>query len=723
MDTPAIICCALPKTSDMRPIILFLFTLLASGCIYSQSLNVTGTIANGNSNALANDFLVPNPGGALIWDAENGALGPFIAGLWGNDFATTVFLHAKEDGQLPKPHEVSSYVGNRAFINGDNTNTVHIKWKNTGANYSRTDGHNAEISTNLNITVTMEVSGLPPGNDAIVYWWYNIFGAGSTSHEDPVELEDSIMVVNSMSLNGNQLFGGEFNFASPNGLPGWNEWNNVTGSFKVEEGDVFNFTVTSDINLYLNDPAEPGNFGPDQNDGIFKGEIYFTIITQYPVPVDNLEDMQPLFSLDIGSDTEISDPKGDGNEYFDPGDMYPKYQGSPLPSVSPWSNDSSIFAHDPDPKPFPPFNPAPVSSGQPPTPIQPIFFDLDGSDLVEFSLQNMTYGPGNPSIAWFSDSCVFEAEYYFLSYDDDGAGHYASSVPSAPVNSASPVTGTIFSESGSRDEVKEYGYDPYPIAGPYFEDTLFSEGLLHTNMLPDPVGIEDQDDDVDALDMIPASGSYTPCTEWYFSADHEAAYNHPSIPSPYLNPATIYQVTASGPVDVVNSAHHGLLDGTDIDAFEFGWLWDFDELRLGLALLFSVDDDDPLTVDDESGGLDPGRIYYSFLNGNYDTLSSNILTDDIDGITLWGHSLNGIMANPNPVWGTKTWEGDQDSVWNNILNWFPVGVPFHPEIVTVPLVSTMPVISTNGLDCKELNVSPGASVIITGGNTFTVEGP
>jgi hypothetical protein len=246
--------------------------------------------------------------------------------------------------------------------------------------------------------------------------------------------------------------------------------------------------------------------------------------------------------------------------------------------------------------------------------------------------------------------------------------------------------------------------------------------LLHTHVLPDPVVTDNQDDDVDALDMIPVNGSYSPCSEWYISVDHEAAYNHLSIPSPFLDPGAIYEVIGGAPVEVVNSTHHGLIAGTDIDAFEFAWVWDFNEDRFGLALLFSVDDDDPLTADDESGGLYPQRIYYSFLDGTHHIYSSNLLRDDVDALTNWHHSLNGTIAFPNPVWGNKTWAGSQNSNWNNALNWFPRGVPFDPEVVTIPAITPMPVIGVSGLDCKELIIQPGATVTIQGGNTFTVKG-
>jgi len=54
-----------------------------------------------------------------------------------------------------------------------------------------------------------------------------------------------------------------------------------------------------------------------------------------------------------------------------------------------------------------------------------------------------------------------------------------------------------------------------------------------------------------------------------------------------------------------------------------------------LALLFSVDDDDWLVWDDESGGLDPNMIYYSYLTGTSWPLLSNSLEGDIDAIAAW----------------------------------------------------------------------------------------
>ena len=86
----------------------------------------------------------------------------------------------------------------------------------------------------------------------------------------------------------------------------------------------------------------------------------------------------------------------------------------------------------------------------------------------------------------------------------------------------------------------------------------------------------------------------------------------------------------------------------DIDAFEFVWLIDQYGGRFGLTLLFSVDDDDPLTANDETGGLDPAMIYASYLNGSYFEFTADIPeVDDIDAIACWRSSLEGKLRNPN----------------------------------------------------------------------------
>jgi len=57
-----------------------------------------------------------------------------------------------------------------------------------------------------------------------------------------------------------------------------------------------------------------------------------------------------------------------------------------------------------------------------------------------------------------------------------------------------------------------------------------------------------------------------------------------------------------------------------------------------LALLYSVDEDDPLTPVDESGGLSPSTIYISWMTG-FSMPFSDPLPDDIDALTLWYEPL------------------------------------------------------------------------------------
>jgi hypothetical protein len=293
----------------------------------------------------------------------------------------------------------------------------------------------------------------------------------------------------------------------------------------------------------------------------------------------------------------------------------------------------------------------------------------------------------------------------------------------------------IYADSGRQNEVMEYDFDPMPASGTYFQDELYNESDLHINLTPYPLGNDFADDDVDALDIIPLSGSYTPCSQWYFSADHEAVYNHHNLPPLFLlDPATIYLATSSGPVPVITVLHTGLADGTDINDFEFVWIWDTLSLppRYGLAILFTVDLNDPMTAVDESGGLDPLMIYYSFLNGTSQLFSTYQFNDHIDGLTVWKNSLNGAQAFPNPIWGTKTWTGSDNENWNNAMNWFPQGIPFDPEDVIIPAVKTgipYPVVTSNGLDCEDMFISKSAILIIktgcsiTASGSITLEGP
>jgi len=111
------------------------------------------------------------------------------------------------------------------------------------------------------------------------------------------------------------------------------------------------------------------------------------------------------------------------------------------------------------------------------------------------------------------------------------------------------------------------------------------------------------------------------------------------------------------------------------------------------------------------------------MNGSYAPFSSHQFNDNIDAIAIWSHSLNGTLAFPNPVWGTKTWTGTVSDDWQYQFNWFPRGVPFDPEDVFIPFVIPSPVINSTGLDCKSIDISNGAGVELQPGVVFTIKGP
>jgi hypothetical protein len=109
-------------------------------------------------------------------------------------------------------------------------------------------------------------------------------------------------------------------------------------------------------------------------------------------------------------------------------------------------------------------------------------------------------------------------------------------------------------------------------------------------------------------------------------------------------------VVGIGPIMAVDDVTHlGLPDEVDIDAFEFvGAEMPNMPGQPMLAVLFSVDDDDPLTPTNESAGLNPGAIYISWMTGFFIDFTDPI-GDDIDALTVWFNSLEqGACCYGNP---------------------------------------------------------------------------
>lgn len=336
------------------------------------------------------------------------------------------------------------------------------------------------------------------------------------------------------------------------------------------------------------------------------------------------------FSLDIGSDTELSDPFMDGDEAFDPGDVY-WWQSAPVvpPGRDGFKDDQFIFAGDPWPDPPDPTlaTRVPVGAGS----IQDYWewFDLDAHDQLDISFAEGGWIPPEMPLEMpipkFDSLCIHGAAFLAISMDDDMAPGWPAF--DVPVTVPSPAGVSSYGATATQDEVIGLTLlagimpPPYPLLNVY---PIADEVTVHSSLAPNPDGIEEQDDDVDSLDTVLDAEQ---CPYWYFSADHEAHLG--------LNPGAIYQVTPLGPVMVISQVHLGIPPETDIDAFEFVWAEDpqFPGMSV-LVLLYSVDEDDPLTPWDESGGLPPFVVLGSSLMG-YSFEVSEPLWDDIDALTAW----------------------------------------------------------------------------------------
>nr|NQU91742.1 C10 family peptidase [Bacteroidota bacterium] len=343
-----------------------------------------------------------------------------------------------------------------------------------------------------------------------------------------------------------------------------------------------------------------------------------------------------LFSVDIGSDTEMSDPQQDMDEVFDPGDAY-VFQGAfiPLPGADGYFDDAQAFGNDPFPDGGVPGTNAMCLSGIPIGQVSSDYFDMDGLDMAECDLRQYPFGEGMPSVEKFDDPFIHVADSLLISFDDDDAFPYTDLSGSIPMLGYSP-TGQIYGQSQNMDEILEV--DVNPIAAPQVSvqsvTPKYDEVNIHVNLTPDPnlfsANQNVLDDDVDALD---APFDFTDLARTYFSADHEATgVDATGMP---LNPGSIYLAENGMTFEVINAQTDiGLPDGTDIDAFEFTWMMDPQYNYVALAMIFSVDDDDPTTGVDESGGLMPNQIYLTFMTGFWIDFTTEHFEDDIDAIAI-----------------------------------------------------------------------------------------
>lgn len=345
------------------------------------------------------------------------------------------------------------------------------------------------------------------------------------------------------------------------------------------------------------------------------------------------------FSIDIGSDRELSDPFTPGNNLMDPGDVYSWFR--PLmasPQDGSVLDDMMIFAgFDPAPDDDIAGSIAPICLGGPIQQFAFEFFDLDGVDRISVDLRLLINpdGPNGMPIPQFGAPCIYDLKHLIISFDDDRALNWLNC--DVPVNSFSPM-GALYGMAATDDEVIAIDIDPFFGAVLSFTPWL-DERDLNVNLSATPgFNTQEFDDDTDALDInIRSADGIDECRESYFSADHEA--HHLDAFGVPLDPGSIYYaVPGFGPVKVVDDMIHlGIPESADVDAFEFVWAPGINVGGPGpyLAVVFSVDDDDPATPGDESGGLSPGQLYLSYFGGFSIPLLINPLPDDVDAIAAY----------------------------------------------------------------------------------------
>ncbi len=555
------------------------------------------------------------------------------------------------------------------WLDGVGTKFLRVWWftqARTFWNCNQGPEYHAEAVSDLLAQVNLGVGGVPAGTPLVVNATWRAMSFAWPRPE--VVTDDDAQVTNSRlqltDNNGNEYLGIPLGFYNLVSVPGL-----ISGpppalaTFPLNAGQTLRLDVGADTFSEIRGPGRPPagppmHFTQDLAQAVFFGCITISLDAPQPVPfipyksfgfpagVFPGDGLAGTFSLDIGSDQELSDPAMDGSEAFDPGDSYP-WLGPALLAGGENGvfDDANLFGGDPWPVPqLVPLTAAPVCGGLP-LPEDAAYFDLDGEDHIDFSLVDVlppiSDGPPVSPISRVIDgtvpACLPPVDYLVVSYEDDRGLHYASSVPcEAPVTSSSP-TGATQGTTGPRDEISGVLLTPSGLGAPFAvsaEYGLASEEAVHVSMTPNPDAGEADDDDVDSLD-IQEDGSG--CDTWLFTVDHEApGLDSGGVP---LSSGSVYEASnGSGFVRVIDPVVHlGIPAGTDLDAMELCWMREgADEV---LALIYSVDDDDLASNVDESGGLDPNMIYASYLTGSSFELLDNSLRDDVDALTAWWFPL------------------------------------------------------------------------------------
>lgn len=579
-------------------------------------------------------------------------------------------------------------------IRGLGTATVVIRWDGAARTIERCDNapgaYSGNAKANYTASVDLTVADLPTGTPVTVFYRWSHVSVNSFSPEAVFDDTDTKILGGSLWITSGIptiLFDTNYDLVNTKGAlfnPG------AVGSFIAPAGSTIN--VFNDVLLEstVTPPAraEPQfpfpceircNKETDYEAVGWTGQLELSIGVPLQGPPDWTQEPDPdvLFSVDIGGDAELFDPSTDGNEVFDPGDAY-VWHGPPLPAggASGIFDDAPMYGFDPSPTPgFP--DAAFSCSGLDPSVVIGAF-DLDDIDVIDFDPRAFipSSAPMPAPVARFPSAFVHTLEFSAISYEDDGPEHYFTLVPtplgltcSVPVGSisagGSADRGT-FGRTDRRDEIELIPWlsrgglgSPLPILTGSFPG--FDESSIHINLAPNPDADDTADDDVDAIDIVPAAAD--PNAHFViFTVDHEAWGSAPTT----LPPGGVVWLREPGGIVtplIDPIIHLGLPVTVDIRALEFVWLPTAPGAPDMLALVFSVAPDDPATAGDESGGLDPRKLYASHLNAGPGgglgpptisppfEITEVALDADIDAFSNYRRPLDADDAPPIPCMG------------------------------------------------------------------------
>ncbi len=619
---------------------------------------------NAFANDLSNDFTPQDPLGVGV--VATNAANAFVAGFGGASYGNRVIAYANDKNSFVSPQSFVTSVGlAEVIVDGDGTMEVELRWRILVDEHcfapdefeATGDAMLRPFPGNLDTFIELDTAGVPVNTPLIIYYSWDASARGFADFEPPGSFApppdysraDECL----LAIDGADQIGGQLNFDIVQPVQSANfTLTNQAGQFNIVAGQKVQIDVSGIVEAGMFSQGKGVLLAEDASSAIFEGRIRLSTGTP-PIPTPasagGLQTLQAPaimdFSVDIGGDAELSElpgPPTEAIEVFDPGDVY-GFSAVALPpgGADGYRNDAGLFSFfDPFPTPMVPGSQAPICAGPLPPGLFEQFFDLDGHDAISFPLDQFVdpIAPLPGPLGVFPGApCIFGAGHLMVSFEDDRGRAYNDC--DIPNNSLSP-RGLLHGDSVNRDEL--FGVDIVPLvpAPPLLLYPIADEREIHISMAPTPdLGVNDIDDDVDSID-IPRDPQL--CDHLLFSVDHEAPFVDPTN-GLLMEPGAIYLKEPGFPIRKVidPQIHLGLAPEIDIADFEFVWLLDtINGTNVdSLALVFAVHLDNPATPGDESGGLNPRRLYASFLNGSSFELMTGLMPDVVDGVTAYFRSL------------------------------------------------------------------------------------